>query len=149
MTRRAGKAPPIRSFSGRYDFLSNFYEHSFRWSGDVWRTAEHAFQAAKAAEPIDYFRIREAATPGKAKRMGRHCGIKPGWDASRVSVMADIVRAKFMDPVLRKKLLDTADAELVEGNGWGDTFWGVDLVTGEGQNQLGTILMATRAYYAQ
>jgi predicted NAD-dependent protein-ADP-ribosyltransferase YbiA (DUF1768 family) len=39
-------------------------------------------------------------------------------------------------------LLETGDAELVEGNWWDDTFWGV--CNGVGQNNLGKILMDTR-----
>ncbi len=33
---------------------------------------------------------------------------------------------------------------LQEGNRWGDTFWGVDLRTGKGENKLGKILMRVR-----
>ena len=32
----------------------------------------------------------------------------------------------------------------MEGNGWHDTFWGVDLKTGEGEKHLGRILMQVR-----
>ena len=34
--------------------------------------------------------------------------------------------------------------ELVEGNTWGDMYWGVDLHTMKGQNKLGKILMKVR-----
>ena len=40
------------------------------------------------------------------------------------------------------KLLDTGDTELIEGNNWHDTFWGV--CKGKGQNNLGKILMEVR-----
>lgn len=33
---------------------------------------------------------------------------------------------------------------LVEGNSFGDTFWGVDARTGKGENHLGKILMKVR-----
>lgn len=39
-------------------------------------------------------------------------------------------------------LLKTGDEELVEGNTWGDTFWGV--CKGKGRNELGKILMKVR-----
>ena len=42
-----------------------------------------------------------------------------------------------------------SDAELIEGNTWHDTFWGVDLKTGEGENHLGKILMALRKDFQQ
>lgn len=57
--------------------------------------------------------------------------------------MHDIVRAKFeQNPDLRQKLLSTGSEELIEGNTWGDTFWGV--CKGSGQNWLGRILMFVR-----
>jgi hypothetical protein len=43
---------------------------------------------------------------------------------------------------LKQLLLATGDKELIEGNTWGDTFWGV--CNGIGQNHLGKILMAKR-----
>lgn len=36
----------------------------------------------------------------------------------------------------------TRDRMLIEGNDWGDTFWG--MVDGEGENNLGKILMRVR-----
>ena len=45
---------------------------------------------------------------------------------------------------LKQRLLATGDKRLVEGNTWGDTFWGVDLRSGRGENQLGRILMRVR-----
>jgi predicted NAD-dependent protein-ADP-ribosyltransferase YbiA (DUF1768 family) len=56
--------------------------------------------------------------------------------------MRTLVRRKFMDPILAVKLLGTGDAILIEGNGWGDTYWGV--CKGAGLNKLGLILMETR-----
>jgi len=56
--------------------------------------------------------------------------------------MTDLVRQKFSNPQLAKQLLDTKDFELIEGNTWGDTFWGV--CSGKGQNNLGKILMQIR-----
>lgn len=35
--------------------------------------------------------------------------------------------------------------QIVEGNTWGDAFWGVDSRTGEGENHLGQILMQVRS----
>ena len=62
----------IDSFEGAYEFLSNFYECAFTWRGNRYRTAEHAFQAAKTLDPIKRQAIVNAPSPGKAKRLGRH-----------------------------------------------------------------------------
>ncbi|MCH7737275.1 MAG: NADAR family protein [Chloroflexi bacterium] len=56
--------------------------------------------------------------------------------------MLELLRDKFRDPVLRQMLLDTGDLELVEGNNWGDRFWG--RVSGVGDNHLGRLLMQVR-----
>ena len=59
--------------------------------------------------------------------------------------MYRICLAKFtQNPDLAKRLLDTGDEILEEGNTWHDTYWGVDLKTGEGKNMLGSILMRVR-----
>lgn len=59
--------------------------------------------------------------------------------------MEQILRVKFSDPTLRKLLLDTGNAKLIEGNTWNDTFWGV--CRGKGQNNLGLILQKLRAEF--
>jgi hypothetical protein len=51
---------------------------------------------------------------------------------------------KFSNPGLKSKLLETQDSILVEGNIWGDTFWGVDIRTNQGRNTLGILLMKLR-----
>ena len=57
--------------------------------------------------------------------------------------MYEIVKAKFeQNEDLRKRLINTGDEELIEGNTWGDKIWGK--VKGEGQNNLGKILMRVR-----
>lgn len=72
--------------------------------------------------------------------------MRPDWHGIRVFQMRRWVSEKFLqDNLLARKLCDTGDAHLVEGNSWGDTFWGVDNATGEGENRLGRILMEVRA----
>jgi ribA/ribD-fused uncharacterized protein len=83
-------------------------------------------------------------TPGKAKRAGRNLQLRHDWEKVKYDVMLDIVFAKFYQhPELAAKLLATGDAELIEGNWWNDTTWGV--CNGVGSNWLGRILMMVRA----
>ena len=57
--------------------------------------------------------------------------------------MANVVAMKFSyHDELRSRLITTGDALLVEGNTWGDTFWGQ--CDGVGENHLGRILMGVR-----
>jgi predicted NAD-dependent protein-ADP-ribosyltransferase YbiA (DUF1768 family) len=56
--------------------------------------------------------------------------------------MLNLLRQKFQNPELREKLLCTGKLELIEGNYWGDTYWGV--CRGVGENRLGKLLMLVR-----
>ena len=133
----------ITIFDGEYAFLSNFYEAPVKYKY-IYGSAEAAYQAQKAIRSEDANKFTEY-NPAKAKRMGRKIEIRDDWEQVKVSVMSDILFAKFVqNPELAKRLLDTGDANLIEGNHWHDTFWGVDLETGEGQNMLGKLLMELR-----
>ncbi|MCY4584733.1 MAG: NADAR family protein [Bryobacterales bacterium] len=132
----------IERFVGEYRFLSNFFPRPLTWKGERWPTAEHAYQAAKCERPEQFRMFRNLASPGAAKRLGRKVVMRPDWDRVKEDVMLSIVRAKFSDPWLRRRLLATGDAELMEGNEWGDRYWGV--CRGAGENRLGKILMRVR-----
>lgn len=132
----------IDSFSGEYRFLSNFYPAEVELDGVKYPTVEHAFQAAKTNVAVERGLIREAKTPGRAKFLGRRVTLIEGWDAARVDVMRKLLIQKFSGKVLRAELLSTGEAELVEGNYWNDTFWGV--CKGRGENRLGKLLMEIR-----
>lgn len=135
----------IKSFSGEYEFLSNFYEAPIIYEDTKYRNAEAAYQAQKTDSSDDQLKFANY-TAAKAKREGRKLEIRDDWEDVKIEIMRDIIFAKFFqNDDLSKRLLDTGDAALIEGNDWHDTFWGVDLKTGEGQNNLGKILMEIRA----
>lgn len=70
--------------------------------------------------------------------------LRGDWEAVKDSVMYEICKAKFsQNPDLADQLVATKDAELIEGNTWGDRIWGV--CDGVGENRLGKILMRIRA----
>ena len=79
---------------------------------------------------------------GKAKKAGREIICRSDWKEIKDSVMELALRIKFQNKVLCEKLLNTGNSELVEGNWWGDTYWGV--CEGKGENRLGKILMKIR-----
>lgn len=133
----------ISNFTGRYRFLSNFYGASVEYEGVYYPTVEHAFQAAKTLDDGLRLVVRDSPTPAVAKRFGRGLGLRPRWEKIKLGIMADLVWIKFSsDRRLAVKLLRTRDEELVEGNRWGDDFWGV--CNGKGENHLGKILMRVR-----
>jgi len=137
---------PISEFVGGFRFLSNFYPVPIMLEGNVYLSLEHAFQAAKTADPLEQQKIREMLTPGKAKRAGRQVTLRSNWEQIKLRVMLALVRQKFGHPELGKKLLATGNKELIEGNNWGDTFWGV--CKEKGENHLGKILMKVRSELA-
>lgn len=132
----------INSFRGSYEFLSNFYPATVEYEGLFYPTVEHAFQAAKTVSVYQRAGILGRSTPALAKRMGRQVTLRPNWEDIKIRIMESLVRQKFRDKELKEKLLATGNEELIEGNWWGDTFWGV--CRGEGHNHLGKILMKTR-----
>lgn len=141
----------IDSFRGEYAFLSNFYPAITEYEGVLYPTSEHAYQAAKTENLKARELIRTARTPGEAKRMGKKVELRPGWakySGIRLSAMLGILSDKFSRNVeLKQKLMDTDPAELIEGNYWNDTFWGV--CRGKGDNHLGKLLMALREVYIE
>jgi ribA/ribD-fused uncharacterized protein len=142
---------PIFEFSGYYRFLSNFWPCTVHFDGEPYGSAEHAYQAAKTLDFNKRRLIQACATPGQAKRAGQRLPLRAEWDGIKVQVMYRIVRDKFTrNPELRKRLLETGDARLEEGNYWGDKFWGISPAkSGDGRNELGKILMAVRQEMAQ
>ena len=135
----------ITSFKGEYAFLSNFFPASVPMGGKTYPTVEHAFQAAKtnSEEWKERICLIPATQAGKAKRLGRKVPLIENWNEMRVGVMTSLVRRKFwMNEDLQNLLLATGDRELIEGNTWKDTFWGI--CNGVGENHLGKILMRVR-----
>lgn len=143
---------PITSFSGPHRFLSNFFPAEIEYGAATYRTVEHAYQAAKTEDPLQRQHVGMAPTPGQAKSRGRKVTMRPQWELVKIEVMRGLLRQKFQDPELRGKLLATADRQLIEGNTWGDRYWGAvfTLYPGhpasvlEGENHLGKLLMEIR-----
>jgi ribA/ribD-fused uncharacterized protein len=140
----------IDSFTGQYSFLSNFHYSPIvlpQWhaaAGMTAPTVEHAFQSAKTEGPDAARNILTATSPGISKQMGRRVILRPGWNEDRVKVMLVLLRIKFAPASdLSVRLLETRPAWLVEGNNWGDLYWGQ--VDGQGTNMLGRLLMLVRA----
>ncbi len=134
----------INDFHGHFYWLSNFSSAKVCLDGEVYPTVEHAFQAAKTDDPELRRQIRKAPTPGKAKKLGKTIPVakfKSDWDKQRIFVMYYLLRQKFVGQQLQR-LQDLKGVNLVEGNTWGDKFWGV--CDGEGYNVLGQLLMMIR-----
>lgn len=132
----------INSFAGAHAFLSNFFPSYLTIDNLIYSSVEHAYQAFKMASPEHHERVRKAGTPGKAKILGSKFPKQADWDERKESIMLWLLRVKFNEPSMKRRLLATGDAELVEGNTWNDRYWGV--CKGKGQNRLGILLMQVR-----
>jgi len=147
MSKHKTNTNVINIFEGEYEFLSNFYYANVEFEGITYPSNEHAFQAAKSLDQnIRKSFLTECPTPDKAKKKGRSLQLRSDWESVKNNVMTTIVRNKFnAHPDLKMKLLATGNAMLIEGTTWHDTYWGIDLNTGKGENHLGKILMQIRS----
>ena len=68
-----------------------------------------------------------------------------------VNVKAEELKIDILDLVADEnrnhvsKLLEELERQIEEGNWWGDTFWGVDIKTRKGENNLGKLIMKIRS----
>lgn len=133
----------IPQFTGDYRFLSNFHPSPIRICDVDYATVEHFYQSQKASNKDEWGVIAGAAKPGTAKALGKTCTLRPDWLHARDDIMRVGISAKFrQNASLQQMLLATGTAELIEGNTWNDTYWGV--CRGKGKNVLGQIIMAER-----
>lgn len=151
----APNAGPVLFYESHHYYLSNFAAFAVRWSGRLWMTSEHAYQAAKfllggendlAHEVGNQLSAHDALMT--ARRFEAE-GKFPGWEEGfRLQTMADIVQHKFdQHPWIQKKLLETGDRVLTEAS-HKDPFWGWG-PNGDGRNELGKIWMTLRAAHRQ
>ena len=136
----------IDNFFGEYRFLSKFWPCDIVYERIKFPSTEHAFQAAKTLDSSIRMEIAALKTPGQAKRAGKKVALRPDWEQVKIYIMRELLSLKFNRyrySYLSAKLIATYPFELIEGNTWGDKFWGV--CDGEGENHLGKLLMQIRA----
>lgn len=139
--RYAAPFPAITKFSGPDSWLSNFHPVRVQYAGAIYPTVENAYQAAKMGDPGARAPMT-ACPPAVARRLGRTFFIRNDWEDIRLAVMEQLLRQKFAEPALRKRLYRTRGRRLIETNFWHDRFWGV--CRGTGCNHLGELIMKIR-----
>jgi len=142
----------VKGFFGKYRYLSNFHTCPAIWyMGNRFPSVENAYQASKFDMSYQSGFVDVSASLSKklAKEMvkeGASRFTKEQWDLVKLYIMAELVFQKFTYSIeLKQKLLDTDVRNLEETNSWHDYYWGV--CDGQGQNQLGNILMRTRTFW--
>lgn len=127
--------------------FSNFSSFQVEWSGRLWPTSEHAYQASHFFEttPELVEKIHQARSAHEAQKiaLAHEDKVPKDWDERKVEVMESIVRAKLeQNPYVMRKLLQTGDREIIEDSPK-DDFWGWGIHR-DGRNELGKIWMRLR-----
>jgi ribA/ribD-fused uncharacterized protein len=151
----------FRRDRGAFGFLSHFHPAPLVLDGETWPTVEHYYQAQKSFDPAYRQAIREAVSPGMAKRLAappqaplrvakqswfRQHGAMPraDWHEVKLDIMRRADLAKFTQhQELAVLLLATDDAALIEDSPW-EAYWGIGR-DGQGLNWAGRVLMEVRA----
>lgn len=149
----------INSFSGDFDFLSNFYPCSIEYDGLLYPSVEHFYVPMKSNSEqnidnitysnIEFRKLIIFKTASSAKRLGRKISIRNDWDNIKDNIMYFALKEKFKDKSLLEKLKITEEYELIEGNYWHDNYWGscyCERCCFNGKNKLGKMLMSIRDY---
>ena len=134
----------IISFKGEYDFLNNRYGCSFVWQGIRYNNVESAFHASKYTDEAER-KILSRMSAEKVVKKSVDFTPSAVWEDCKLNIMESIIMAKFdQNPSLKKRLIETDDRILINGNNKHETYWGVDLYSWIGENHLGKILMIIR-----
>lgn len=138
----------ILSFTGPYDFLSNYYPSKVCLDGMEFHCVENAYQAAKT-EDVMQRGLFLSCTPVYAKKQGRRLTVRSDWDTVRGDIMLALLVQKFAKgTLLAQKLIETGDAYLCELNRWHDNYWGACVCDrcklSRKCNMLGSFLMTIR-----
>ncbi|MDV7392348.1 NADAR family protein, partial [Arthrospira platensis SPKY1] len=135
----------IRKFDKAYKWLSNFAPCTIVLNGITYPSVEHAYMSAKSDDVRWYLKCTDdRIKPGTIKKLSRGILLVSNWHSLKIEVMRECLNQKFSQEPYKTLLIETGDVFIQEGNFWGDTFWGVDLETGEGENNLGKLIMEVR-----
>lgn len=144
-------ASRVRFYEHDFYVLSNFSAFTLVWKGIRFDTSEAAYHYEKftgnsgSAQLTRHF-IQTAPSAHEAFKVAERNKTlrRPDWDAVKVGIMLDILRAKAeQHEYVRRKLLATDDRELVEDS-WRDEFWGWG-PNRDGKNMLGRLWMQVRS----
>lgn len=129
-------------YEGKYYCLSNFSAHQVEYQGEVYMTAEHAYQAQKFKDSLIIEKIKNAKSAYLAREYGQAKeGRKEDFD--KLGVMKAVISAKLSGHEdVRQTLLSTGESIIVK-NHPDDYFWGIGL-DGTGENMMGKIWMELR-----
>ena len=136
-------------------WLSNMTYVAIEHQGIIYPSTENFYQAIKYDKDdfcpdVDYLiTVRNYLTtikPNEAKKYSRkHQMTNLKFEDNKLKIMLYAQRKKYSQEPFKSKLLATGDCHIEEGNYWNDLYWGTDMKTHKGENNLGKIIMQVRA----
>jgi len=159
-------------FKNEKRFLSNMYPCSIifeeideikgmfsniPFDGETYGSSEHIYMAMKSNNPLWHKKIRGMDEPHKTKTAARKYlqkdllfeteevfSFREDWDEVKYEIMKAIIYLKFIQNKYLANQLINIEGYIEERNDWNDTYWGT--YDGNGENNLGKILMEVREY---
>lgn len=126
--------------------LSAYSKHGFELDGAEWPSVEHYFQAMRYQDADYREKIRNAAHPADATKLGksRWHGKRKDWNKVKETYMTRAIYTKCRThPEVAEALLATGDAPIVETSQY-DYYWGCGRDQ-RGDNTYGKVLMSVRS----
>ncbi len=124
------------------------FEIPLKYQGIEYKAVENFYQAMKLPKDrLDWRAEIAAMSPFKSKSAIRDkkYTLRDDYEKDKLGVMEYGLRHKFAKGTdFHRKLMLTRDWELVEYNNWRDLWWGKDIRTRAGYNNLGILLMKIR-----
>lgn len=140
----------INFYTPKFYVFDNFSAHAVEFDGELYPTAEAAYQAAKCIDPKGKEEIRNARSPEQAKLLANEvykAAKDPEWGGKKALVMEKILRAKLAQhSKVAEALVQSGNEDIIE-NSPIDYFWG-EGADGSGQNMLGKLWMKIRAEHS-
>lgn len=140
-----------------YQWLSNMQYVKIEYDGIIYPSIENFYQAMKYGKSAVVFldhtpqrqHIRTYLSklkPHESKKFSREHDMSNGrFEDNKFKIMLFALQQKFNQEPFKTLLLNTGDCHIEEGNWWGDHFWGVDIKTRQGENNLGKLIMQVRS----
>lgn len=137
----------ITMFKDKYSWLSNMAECEIVYGNLVFKSTEAFYQAMKTLDTNQRIKFQEYSGL-ISKREGKKLILRSDWPEIRDKVMKFALEQKFSKEPFRTLLINTGDAEIIEGNCWHDNYWGSCTCAkcgNNGLNVLGKLIMVIRA----
>lgn len=145
----------VLAFQSQFSPLSNLFISPLKRDGIVFRSAEHAYQYAKATHAKQSALAKSILVepcPYEAMAIGKRIPLTADWQTKQLSVMEEILRLKLEQvPAFSKELKATENHHLVENTRlffWGSgTYFNAPYIFTKnypGRNNLGKLLEKVR-----